>query len=111
MRWFASLGRAAAFARVRKRGRRAALDTLTAYGTASGAGLPRFGITVSSAVGGAVVRNLLRRRVQGALDALTARTDPGTQVVLVLRPRAAAVTYGALAADVAEAVARVGGRP
>jgi ribonuclease P protein component len=80
---------------------------LTAYGTAAGRAVPRVGITVSGAVGGAVVRNLVRRRVQGALAALPPAAA-GTEVVLVLRPQAAAAPYATLAADVAEAVARVG---
>jgi ribonuclease P protein component len=107
MRWFASLRRAAEFSRVRRRGRRAALATLTAFGTAAGGAVPRVGITVSGAVGGAVVRNLVRRRVQGALAALPP-AGAGAEVVLVLRPQAAAAPYAALAADVAEAIARVG---
>ncbi len=109
MRWFASLRRAADFGRVRRRGRRAALAHLTAFGTAGGSGIPRVGITVSGAVGGAVVRNRLRRRVQGALEELGPRTGAGAQIVLVLRPQAAAASYRALAEDVARALATVGG--
>src|ERR1700722_12764672 len=98
MRWFASLRRAAEFSRVRRRGRRAALATLTAFGTAAGGAVPRVGITVSGAVGGAGVPNLARRRVRGARAALPP-AGAGAEVVLVLRPQAAAAPYAALAAD------------
>jgi ribonuclease P protein component len=107
VRWFASLRRAGDFARVRRRGRRAALPTLSAFGVPRPSGPLRVGITASKAVGPAVVRNRVRRRVQGALDAL--RPVPGAgaaaDLVIVLRPEAAGASYERLAADVAAALA------
>jgi ribonuclease P protein component len=111
MRWFASLRRTSAFARVRRRGRRTALPTLTAYGVTGGHEPVRIGITVSGAVGGAVVRNRVRRRVQGALAALGAvegRPPARGELVLILRPESAAAPYSTVAADVAQALERLG---
>jgi ribonuclease P protein component len=111
MRWFASLRRARDFARLRRRGRHAGLATLTAYGSGPGHVPPRVGITVGKAVGAAVVRNRVRRRLQGALDAQgNAGLAPSAgDLLLVAKPAAAAARYETLAADVAEALARVGG--
>jgi ribonuclease P protein component len=110
MRWFGRLRRAGEIAFVRRRGRQAALDTLSAY-AAPAAGTPsRVGVTVSKAVGGAVVRNLVRRRIRGALDELPPPASP-LRLLFVAKPAAAAVPYGRLAADVATAVGRVAPRP
>jgi len=108
MRWFDSLRRPSAFVRVRRSGRRASVKTLTAYLAEGGRGLPRVGITASRDVGNAVVRNLARRRVQGALDGLSPEVRPpvGSAIVVVLRPSAAAASSSTLAADVAAALAR-----
>jgi ribonuclease P protein component len=113
MRWYASLRRAAEFARLRRNGRRAGFATLTAYGAPRRALCPKIGITVGRTVGNAVVRNRVRRQVRGALDALAPAVAhgrlPAADLLLVLRPAAASSGFVALAADVAEALARVGG--
>jgi ribonuclease P protein component len=69
---------------------------------------PRFGFTVSKKVGGAVVRNRIRRR----LRALVAALDPacvhmGCDYVLIARPAAAERTYAELKSDLEQAIARV----
>jgi ribonuclease P protein component len=113
VRWFASLRRAGEFARVRRRGRRAALATIAAYGVAHEAGGLRVGVTVAKSVGCAVVRNRVRRRIQGALDALVpaAGVAPvAADLVFVARPEAAAASYSALASDVAAALATLARR-
>ena len=114
MRWYASLRRPADFARVRRRGRRGAFETLSAFALERRGGAWRVGITVAGTVGGAVVRNLIRRRVQGALDALPPERRQEARardLVLVLRPCAAQAPYSALERDVAAAVAAVPGKP
>jgi ribonuclease P protein component len=112
LRWYSSIRRSGEFARARQRGRRLNLGTLRGFGFSRRAGPVRIGITVPSAVGGAVVRNLLRRRIQGALDALPAGARPvgPTDLVLIVRPEAAAAPYATLAADVGAAVAGLSGR-
>ena len=107
MRWYASLRRPAEFARVRRRGKRAAFPTLNAFSLARRRAPSRIGITTPSAIGGAVVRNLVRGRVRGALDAALAQAAAGTprDLVLVLRPESAGVSFATLARDVAAALA------
>ena len=69
---------------------------------------PRFGFTVSKKVGGAVVRNRIRRR----LRALVAALDPtslrvGCDYVLIARPAAAERAYAQLKSDLEQALTRV----
>lgn len=107
MRWFDSLRRQSEIAYVRRRGRRAGLATLAVFGLGADGPRSRIGITVSKAVGGAVVRNRVRRRIRGALDALAPAAQP-VLLLFVARPEAAAEPYARLAADVAAAVRRLG---
>jgi ribonuclease P protein component len=106
MRWYDPLRRQSEFAHVRRRGRSASLATFTAYLSPAGDLRPRVGVTVSKAVGKAVIRNLVRRRIRGALDALTAQPASG-RLLFVAKPAAAAAPYGQLAGDVAAALARL----
>jgi ribonuclease P protein component len=106
VRWFDSLRRQSEIAYIRRRGRRASLATLSAFGLEADGPRSRIGITVSKAVGGAVVRNRVRRRIRGALEAL-AQPQP-VLLLLVARPQAAAEPYARVAADVAAALRRLG---
>ena len=103
MRWYDSLRRRAEIAYVRRRGRPASQATLTAYLAEPGGPRSRFGVTVSSHVGKAVVRNLVRRRIKGALDALPPPARP-FRVLIVAKPAAAAAPYERLAADLVRAL-------
>jgi len=97
MRHFAALQRSADFTRLRRRGRRTATPHLTVY-HASGApddARPLVGITVSKAVGGAVERNRLRRRLAASLHELLNPHDR-LRVLVVPRPSAAALDYAQL---------------
>jgi ribonuclease P protein component len=105
VRWYQSLRRQSDFVAVRRRGRRATFPTLAAYALDAN-GPSRIGVTVSKAVGGAVVRNLVRRRIQGALDG--AAPAPGAlRLVFVAKPEAASEPYERLARDVTAALARL----
>ena len=111
MRWYASLGRSGAFARVRQRGRRAELPFLRVFALERRSGPIRIGITVPGSVGGAVLRNLIRRRVQGALDALPPSSQPirPADVVFLARDTAGLAPYASLAEDVRAGLGRVCG--
>jgi ribonuclease P protein component len=50
--------------------------------------LTRYGISTSRRLGGAVVRNRVRRRLRAALRALDAGIAPGWDVLIVARPPA-----------------------
>jgi ribonuclease P protein component len=109
VRWYASLRRSADFTRLRRRGRRADFPAFTAYTLAGRGGAVRVGITIPRAVGTAVVRNLLRRRIRGALDRL-APEGPGMRsadLLFAVRPEAVSAGYAALASDVASVASAV----
>jgi len=110
MRWFAALRRSGEIAAVRRRGRRAAATTLAGYALPAASGGVRLAVSVSKSVGGAVVRNRIRRRIRGALEALP---PPATalRLLVVANPAAAREPYARLAADVAGVLERLGGGP
>ena len=96
MRAYASLRRAAEFNRLRSRGRRISGGALTVYRTDAFASDPRsvVGITVGKPVGGAVVRNTVRRRVAAILrEELAGRR---MRVLVVARPSAALAPFSTL---------------
>lgn len=106
MRRFASLRRTADFARLRQRGRRVATANLTIFrGDAHPADKrPLVGFTISKAVGKAVVRNTVRRRLGACLHELLAGHAP-QRVLVIARPSAAAAPYRTLCAELARALA------
>jgi ribonuclease P protein component len=109
VRWFASLRRHADFARVRRLGKRTNLRTLRAFVLPGRSAATRIGVSVPVSVGPAVVRNLVRRRVHGALSALPAGSralGKPADVVFLLSPEAAQAGYAAVAQDVASVVAQ-----
>ncbi len=99
MRGFASLKRRGDFQRVTRRGKRSAGTYLTCF-VAEGRRGTRVGITVAGTVGGAVVRNKLRRRIKAILDGYPLNTPPWRDVVFIARPGAGELAFPALAAEV-----------
>jgi ribonuclease P protein component len=61
-------------------------------------GQTRFGLSTGRRVGGAVVRNRVRRRLRSAIRAHAAELAPGWDVLLVARPPSADADYVALEA-------------
>ncbi|GAC1304287.1 MAG: ribonuclease P protein component [Vulcanimicrobiaceae bacterium] len=106
MRWFGRLQRSNEIAFVRRRGRSIGLATLRAYAVESPSGSLRVAVTVSKAVGIAVVRNLVRRRIRGALDGFAPGTIAG-RILFVAKPEAATASFDDLARDVGEALSRL----
>lgn len=106
MRRFASLRRQADFARLRQRGRRLATPNLTVYRGegAPGGERPLVGITVSTSVGKAVIRNKVKRRIAAAMHELVP-ADPQVRVLVVARPSTAGAPYAELRAELARALA------
>lgn len=68
---------------------------------------PRVGFVVSKAVGGAVVRNRTRRRLQAVVAARISSIPAGTDLVIRANPVAAQANSTLLAADVDDLLARV----
>jgi len=58
----------------------------------------RYGISTSRKLGGAVVRNKVRRRIRSILRTLASRIAPGWDILIVCRPAAATVSQHELAA-------------
>ncbi len=110
-RWYGPLRRSGEILFVRRTGRRAGTGSVSVH--VSGAKTPpsRVAVSVSKAVGAAVCRNLVKRRIKGALDELPVTLRPQAarpvRLVVVARPQAATLPYAALAADVRAALARV----
>jgi ribonuclease P protein component len=60
----------------------------------------RIGVTVSAQVGGAVVRNLVRRRLRAILDGYGFAGKPKRDIVFIARPGAGELSFAELAAEV-----------
>ena len=101
MRRFASLRRRGDFARLRQRGRRTGTTSLTLFEADPAArdAQPLVGITIGKAVGGAVVRNRLKRRIQAIVQELYVAGHPRRRLLIVPRPNAAALPFGALRSE------------
>lgn len=69
---------------------------------------PRFGFTVTKKLGGAVIRNRIRRRLKAAVDALAERcAKPGHDYVMVARAAALSQDFEALKKELEDAFHRV----
>ncbi len=104
MRRYASLRRSRDFSRLRQRGRRIATGALTVYRADPypSDSLSVVGITVGKPVGGAVVRNTVRRRVAAILrEALAGRR---LRLLVVARPSAATTPFAQLRNDLERAL-------
>ena len=99
------LTRRSDFGRVYAKGRSYAGDLVVVYVLPTREQSVRVGFTVSSKVGGAVVRNRTRRRLREAVRKLLPQVMSGYDLVIVARARAAEASLGQIAAAV-EAVLR-----
>lgn len=87
------LRRSADFVRVTRTGRRCAAASLVVHLELGGEPWPaRAGFVVSKAVGGAVVRNAVTRRLRALVRDRLARLPVGSSLVVRARPSAAAAT-------------------
>ena len=106
MRAYDSLRRRGDFARVTRRGKRYAGTYLTCF-VADGRRRTRVGITVAGSIGGAVVRNRLRRRIKAILDRYPLDAPPWRDVVFIARPGAGELAFAPLADEVARVFGNV----
>jgi ribonuclease P protein component len=72
-------------------------------------GPARFGVTVSRKVGGAVLRNKVKRWVRESCRRMRRELPPGVDLVVVARPSAARAGYGPTAAELANLARRLRG--
>jgi ribonuclease P protein component len=66
----------------------------------------RVGFIVSKQVGGAVVRNTVRRRLKAVCAEALPTLRPGTDIVIRALPSSATVPFGDLRAEVSRCLAR-----
>jgi len=107
VRRFASLRRRSDFARLRARGRRTPSAHFSIYKADPGATDTQalVGITISRAVGGAVVRNRLRRRIAAIVQDVFLAGTPRMRILIVARPAAARLDFLTLRTELTEALA------
>lgn len=98
------------YAVVIRAGRRAGRRTLVVHRYhGADAGPARAGFVVSRAVGGAVVRNRVRRRLRHLVRGHLAELPPGTLLVVRALPAAAGASADQLRADLAAGISATGG--
>jgi ribonuclease P protein component len=90
-------------------GMRRSSPHFTVFGLAAapGSDADRFGITVSRKLGGAVVRNRLRRRTRELLRRLPGSPGPACDLVINPRPSVATADFGGLAEELAATVEKL----
>ena len=81
------------FRRLYSKGKSAVAPSLVVYCRKNGLGHNRLGITVSTKLGGAVVRNRARRRLREAYRLSAQHLLPGYDLVLVARTRVLTVPF------------------
>jgi len=101
----ARLRRRAEFAATTRGGRRAGRGALVVHLAAAGTGTPRFGFAVSRAVGNAVIRNKVRRRLRHLARERLDRFPAGTTVLVQALPAAAHRSFQELGRDLDAALA------
>jgi len=69
------------------------------HGVSAGAEAPRLGITVSRRVGGAVVRNRVKRFVREAFRQRKHMFPPGWDIVIVAKASASMIGYPQIASE------------
>jgi len=104
----ARMSRAADFDRARRDGRFKPGPLIGVAVYRHGGGPTRLGLAISRKVGGAVVRNRLRRRLREVFRAERSRLQPGWDIVIVPRRQAAGAGFAALRADLLSALERAG---
>lgn len=94
------------FRAVMRQGGKAGTPSVVVYLAQTGNAKSMAGFAVSRAVGGAVTRNLIKRRLRAIMAALLPTLPAGTGVVVRALPAAAEFSFARLQRDVADAVAR-----
>ena len=108
MRFTQSLRRNRDFKRIYARGRSAACGLLVVYVRPRRGESNRLGLTVGVKLGGAVVRNRVRRRIKEAYRRNELKVAAGFDLVLVARTRAADASYWELERAMMRLFARLG---
>lgn len=97
----------AEFLRLYRQGRKVGTRNLVVYALPASAPLPRLGITVSSKVGGAVVRNRAKRLIREAYRRSAAILESGLDLVINGRQGIARARYEQVRSELEQAVRRL----
>lgn len=100
------LTKPAQYSRVYEKGRSSANDWLVMKALPNGLNLSRYGFSVSRRVGGAVVRNRVKRRLREILRQMPLR--PGWDIVFIVRLPAANASYASLEKAARDLLLRAG---
>ena len=92
-------------------GRRRAGKQFVVFYRANGLGRSRFGISVKKALGGAVVRNRIRRRIREILRLHDLEIPSGWDIVIHPRSSVARAKFAPLAAELVELIRSATARP
>jgi ribonuclease P protein component len=95
------------FVQLYRLGRKVGTRSLVVYALKADAVRPRLGITVSSKVGGAVVRNRAKRLIREAYRHCTLIRDSELDLVINARPAVVRATYQQLCEELGKAVQRL----
>nr|WP_297083576.1 ribonuclease P protein component [uncultured Demequina sp.] len=95
---------AADFSAVLRRGTRSGRATVVVYVKQTGDADSMAGFAVSKAVGGAVIRNRVKRRLRAIMASALPELPTGTAVVIRALPRSADVDFEHLRSDVMDAL-------
>lgn len=108
MKFTTTLNRNFEFRRLYAKGKNAAAPCLALYGRKNRAGRSRLGLTVGKKVGGAVVRNRVRRRLREIYRLNEDRFCTGYDLVVVARVKAAYSRYSELEKEFLRLAGRLG---
>lgn len=96
------------FRRLYSKGKSAASPSLVVYFRYTGRDFNQLGITVSTKVGKAVTRNLVRRRIREIYRLNEPLIKKGLDIVVVARVKSPFVTYGQLERDFLSSCGKLG---
>lgn len=108
MEYTVSMKKNSDFRRMYSKGKSAPSPSLVVYFRRTGREYNQLGITVSTKVGKAVTRNLVRRRIREIYRLNESRFKKGLDIVVVARVRSPQASYWELEKDLLSASRRLG---
>lgn len=94
------------YRRIVRSGKRTAGFLAVVYRVESAGSTPRFGFIVSKAVGNAVTRNRVRRRLKAIAASAAPQLPPGAEIVVRALPGSAEASWVTLNSEITEALTK-----